>query len=125
MRNYIEAMLEMPWKKGSKDNKDLKKASAILEEDHYGLEKVKERILDYLAVRSLTRKGETPILCLVGPPGTGKTSIAKSIARALNKKYCPHFLWAAFMTRQRSAAIEKLMWAPCRDGSLRASGRRA
>lgn len=87
MRNYIEAMLEMPWKKGSKDNKDLKKASAILEEDHYGLEKVKDRILDYLAVRSLTRKGETPILCLVGPPGTGKTSIAKSIARALNKKY--------------------------------------
>ena len=87
MRNYIETMLEMPWKKASKDNKDLKKATAILEEDHYGLEKVKERILDYLAVRSLTKKGETPILCLVGPPGTGKTSIAKSIARALNKKY--------------------------------------
>ena len=87
MRNYIESMLEMPWKKASKDNKNLKKAMEILEEDHYGLEKIKERILDYLAVRSLTKKGETPILCLVGPPGTGKTSIAKSIARALNKKY--------------------------------------
>ena len=77
----------MPWKKASKDNKNLKKAMEILEEDHYGLEKIKERILDYLAVRSLTKKGETPILCLVGPPGTGKTSIARSIARALNKKY--------------------------------------
>ena len=87
MRKYIESMLEMPWKKASKDNKNLKKAMEILEEDHYGLEKIKERILDYLAVRSLTKKGETPILCLVGPPGTGKTSIAKSIARALNKKY--------------------------------------
>ena len=87
MRNYIESMLEMPWKKASKDNKNLKKAMEILEEDHYGLEKIKERILDNLAVRSLTKKGETPILCLVGPPGTGKTSIAKSIARALNKKY--------------------------------------
>ena len=87
MRNYIENMLEMPWKKASKDNKNLKKAMEILEEDHYGLEKIKERILDYLAVRSLTKKGETPILCLVGPPGTGKTSIARSIARALNKKY--------------------------------------
>lgn len=87
MRNYIENMLEMPWKKASKDNKDLNKATEILEADHYGLKKVKERILDYLAVRSLTKKGETPILCLVGPPGTGKTSIARSIARALNKKY--------------------------------------
>ncbi len=87
MRNYIEAMLEMPWNKASKDNKDMQKAASILEEDHYGLEKVKERILDYLAVRTLTKKGETPILCLVGPPGTGKTSIAKSIARALDKKY--------------------------------------
>ncbi|MCD8019736.1 MAG: endopeptidase La [Clostridiales bacterium] len=87
MRNYIENMLEMPWNKASKENKDLKKATEILEEDHYGLEKVKERILDYLAVRSLTKKGRTPILCLAGPPGTGKTSIARSIARALDKKY--------------------------------------
>ena len=87
MKNYIENMLEMPWDKASRDNKDLKKAMQILEEDHYGLEKVKERIMDYLAVRSLNKKGETPILCLVGPPGTGKTSVARSVARALNKKY--------------------------------------
>ena len=80
-KNYIETMLEMPWNKVSRDSKSLEKAMEILEEDHYGLKKVKERILDYLAVRFLTKKGETPILCLVGPPGTGKTSIAKSIAR--------------------------------------------
>ena len=87
MRSYIETMLDMPWKKSSRDNKDMKHAIRVLEEDHYGLERVKERILDYLAVRLLTGKGDTPILCLVGPPGTGKTSIARSIARALNKKY--------------------------------------
>ncbi|MBQ9156665.1 MAG: endopeptidase La [Eubacterium sp.] len=87
MRSYIETMLEMPWKKSSRDNKDMNHAIQVLEDDHYGLTKVKERILDYLAVRLLTGKGDTPILCLVGPPGTGKTSIGKSIARALNKKY--------------------------------------
>ena len=73
-KNYIETMLEMPWNKVSRDSKSLEKAMEILEEDHYGLKKVKERILDYLAVRFLTKKGETPILCLVGPPGTGKTT---------------------------------------------------
>lgn len=87
MRSYIETMLDMPWKKSSRDNRDMKHAIQVLEEDHYGLNKVKERILDYLAVRLLTGKGDTPILCLVGPPGTGKTSIARSIARALDKKY--------------------------------------
>ena len=86
-RGYIETLLELPWDKESKDNKDLKNAREILEADHYGLEKVKERVLEFLAVRTLTKKGESPILCLVGPPGTGKTSIAKSIARAMNKKY--------------------------------------
>ena len=86
-RNYIEQLLELPWNKMSKDNKDLARAEEILEEDHYGLEKVKERIMEFLAVRSLTGKGESPIVCLVGPPGTGKTSIAQSIARALGKKY--------------------------------------
>lgn len=80
-------MLELPWNKASKDNKDLKNAERILNEDHYGLEKVKERMLEFLAVRNLTKKGESPIVCLVGPPGTGKTSIARSVARALDKKY--------------------------------------
>lgn len=87
LRTYIETMLELPWNKVSRDNQDLKQAEEILNEDHYGLEKVKERILEYLAVRTLTKKPGSTILCLVGPPGTGKTSIARSVARALNKKY--------------------------------------
>lgn len=87
IRGYIETILDLPWNKASKDNKDIKKAIQILEEDHYGLSKVKERIVEFLAVRALTKKGDAPIICLVGPPGTGKTSIAKSIARAMNKKY--------------------------------------
>lgn len=87
LRTYIETLLELPWKKVSKDNDDIKHAEKILNDDHYGLEKVKERILEYLAVRTLTKKGTSPIICLVGPPGTGKTSIARSVARALNKKY--------------------------------------
>ena len=87
LRTYIETLLELPWKKVSKDNNDIRHAEEILNEDHYGLEKVKERVLEYLAVRTLSKKGNGPILCLVGPPGTGKTSIARSVARALNKKY--------------------------------------
>ena len=87
IRGYIETLLEMPWDKMSEDNEDISAARKQLDQDHYGLEKVKERVLEFLAVRTLTKKGDSPILCLVGPPGTGKTSIAKSIAEALNKQY--------------------------------------
>ena len=86
-RAYIETLLELPWDRASVDNESMKRAEEILNRDHYGLEKVKERILEFLAVRCLTKKGDSPILCLVGPPGTGKTSIAKSVAEALDKKY--------------------------------------
>lgn len=86
-RSYIELLLALPWDKVSQENENLDNAEKVLDEDHYGLEKVKARIMEFLAVRTLTKKGRNPIICLVGPPGTGKTSIAKSIARALNKKY--------------------------------------
>ena len=86
-RGYIETLLELPWEAHSQDSEDLKKAWKILQEGHYGLREVKERIMEFLSVRTLTHKGKSPILCLVGPPGTGKTSIAKSVAEALDKKY--------------------------------------
>lgn len=87
IRGYIETLLEMPWNKASTDNTDLKFAKKVLDVEHYGLEKVKERILEFLAVRTLTQMGQSPIICLVGPPGTGKTSIARSVARSLGKEY--------------------------------------
>lgn len=86
-RAYVETLLELPWDKVSTDNESIKRAREILEKEHYGLEQVKERILEFLAVRCLTQKGKSPIICLVGPPGTGKTSIARSVAQALNKQY--------------------------------------
>jgi len=87
VRNYIESLLELPWNKKTEDNTDTEKAQKTLDEDHYGLEKVKERIIEHLAVRKMAGKTDSPIICLVGPPGTGKTSIAKSVARAVNRKY--------------------------------------
>ena len=87
VRTYIETMLEMPWNKRCEENLDIKAAKEKLDEEHYGLEKVKDRILEFLAVRILTSKGQTPILCLAGPPGTGKTSIARSLAEALGRPY--------------------------------------
>lgn len=86
-RGYIETLLELPWDKKTKDNTDITKAESILERDHYGLKQVKERVLEALSVRCLTKQGQTPIICLVGPPGTGKTSIAKSVAEAMDRKY--------------------------------------
>lgn len=86
-RNYIEALLDLPWNKVSRDNNDTLRARRILDEDHYGMEEIKKRVVEYLAVRAVTKKGDAPIICLAGPPGTGKTSIARSVARALNKKY--------------------------------------
>ena len=87
IRNYVETLLALPWGIYGKDNFDLKKAEKILNKDHYGLEKVKERILEYLAVRALTKSGKGPILCLIGPPGVGKTSLAQSVARAIDRKF--------------------------------------
>lgn len=91
IRTYIETLLEMPWDRSTQDHNDLEYAGMVLEEDHYGLEQVKERILEFLAVRALTKKGESPILCLVGPPGTGKTSNRKIACTVFEKEICPHF----------------------------------
>ena len=87
VRNYVDSLIALPWKRKSKVSKDLKNAQKILDEDHHGLEKVKERILEYLAVQQRVKKVKAPILCLVGPPGVGKTSLGQSIARATGRKF--------------------------------------
>ena len=112
LRTYIDTMLEMPWNNTTEENPDLQNAQDILDRDHYGLKKVKDRILEFLAVRVLTgAKGDSPIICLIGPPGTGKTSIAKSVAEALNKKY----VLVGWMMNQKSEVTERLMLVPCRE----------
>ena len=87
IKTYIDWVMDLPWWQESKDNENLQEASDILDADHYGLEKVKERILEYLAVKQMTNSLRAPIICLVGPPGVGKTSLAKSVAKALNRKF--------------------------------------
>src|SRR5260370_5749379 len=87
VRNYVDWLVQVPWKKGSKVRRDLKGGEVVLDQDHFGLEKVKERIVEYLAVQQRVKKMKGPILCLVGPPGVGKTSLGQSIARATNRKF--------------------------------------
>ena len=111
IRGYLDWILELPWNKETEDNLDLKYARKVLEEDHYGLEKVKERVLEYLAIRQLATDMKGPILCLVGPPGVGKTSIGRSIARALNRKFVRMSLGGCG-TRRKSAATGAPTWAP-------------
>ena len=119
VRNYIETLVNLPWRKKTKISKDIKAAQAILDEDHYGLEKVKERILEYLAVQSRVDRMKAPILCLVGPPGVGKTSLGQSIAKATNRKFIRMALGGVW-TRPRSAAIAAPTSARCRARSCRA-----
>lgn len=118
LRTYIETMFEVPWEEMSEDSTDLDHAQQVLDRDHYGMEKVKERVLEYLAARAMSGKKDAAILCLVGPPGTGKTSIARSIAKATNKNIFVYLLAASGMN-QRSVDIGKLMLERCQDVLLK------
>ena len=113
VRNYLDWLLALPWSKETKVRLDIKKAEEILDEDHYGLQDVKDRILEYLAIRQLTQKMRGPILCFVGPPGVGKTSLAKSIARCL-KESLSGCLWAGVRDEAEIRVTVALMRAPCR-----------
>ncbi len=123
MRNYIDWLLDLPWYEKTDNTKTLKDSEAILEEDHYGLKQVKERILEYLAVQSLIGKNKGSILCLVGPPGVGKTSVAKSIARATDRKFVRLSL-GGLRTRRRSGDTGEPTSAPCPERSSSCSRRR-
>ena len=116
LRGYIETLLSLPWDKCSEDSEDLKTAWKILEEGHYGLKDVKERIMEFLSVRKLTHKGKSPILCLVGPPGTGKTSIAKSVAEATGKRYVRICLGGVKDEAEIRGHRKTYVWVLCREG---------
>ena len=118
VRNYIDTLLELPWKKKSRVSKDIAKADLILNADHYGLEKVKERILEYLAVQKRMDKLKGPILCLVGPPGVGKTSLGESIAKPQAANMCV-WRWAACVMKAKSAATAVPISALCRAKSCK------
>ncbi len=124
LRNYLDVCLELPWTKTSKERVSVSAARKILDADHYGLEKVKERVLEFLAVKQLAPDLKGQILCLVGPPGVGKTSIAMSVARALNRKLA-RISWAASTMRRTSGATGRLTWGPCPGGSSMPSARPA
>ena len=124
IRNYLDLVLELPWNATTKEAWTSSRPGKMLDEDHYGLEKVKERILEFLAVRQLSAQVKGGVLCLVGPPGVGKTSIAMSIARASTGSW-PASPWAASMTRRRSAATARPISAPCPAASSPASPRPA
>ena len=118
VRTYIDWILDVPWKKSTKDQLELPLAKQVLDEDHFGLERVKERILEFLAVRKLNQSTKGPILCFVGPPGVGKTSLGQSIARAMGRKFHRISL-GGMKTRRKSVAIGAPISAPCRDASSR------
>jgi ATP-dependent Lon protease len=117
-RNYLDWLLAVPWKKKSKEIRDISRAQKVLEEDHYGLEKIKERILEFLAVRQLVKNPRGSILCFVGPPGVGKTSLGRSIAKATGRKFVRLSL-GAFAMKRKSAAIAAPTLALCPAKSSR------